>query len=168
MAFLKRLTLLIIIFLTYSFILVGCKQSSPEIRTSITISKITQEEYNKIDNSSKPEDSNIDDFRKLYIDVKMTNSKKAVERKITIPNLYIIDKYERVRTTSGGASEQNNIGTEDTAKSMAYIIFDSRGLSEQDIRNLYRESKIYIAHRLRNGDLVEKSISVGNELTFNK
>jgi hypothetical protein len=167
MAVYKRLTLLIVILLICSLVLGGCKQRNPEITTSITLSKITKEEYNKIGDSNKPEGATIDDLKKLYIDVKINNSKKAVERKITMPNLYIIDRNDRVRTTGGGTSEQNNIGDEDTAASMAYVIFDSRGLSEQDLRNLYRESKINIAYKLKNGNLLGRTISVGDGLTFN-
>lgn len=167
MSFFKRLAPLVIILITCLFSLGGCKHSAPEITASATLSEITQEEYNKIDDSSKPEGVTIDDLKKLYIDVKITNSKEATERRITISNLYIIDKYNKVRTICGGTSEQNNIGTEDTAESMAYIIFDGRGLSEKDLRNLYKESKIYIAYKLKDGNLVERILSVGNNLVFN-
>ncbi|HHW00229.1 MAG TPA: hypothetical protein GXX36_11820 [Clostridiaceae bacterium] len=167
MVFSKRLILLVTILITFSFTIAGCKQSNPEITTSIAIDKITQEEYDKIDDSSKPEGVTINDLRKLLINVKITNSKKAEERKITIPDLFIIDKIDGVRTTGGTTYERNNVGTEDTAESMAYIIFDIRGLSEQDLRDLYKESEIYISYKPKNGNLVEKSISVGDNLKFN-
>ncbi len=46
MMFFKRLILLVFISITFSFVLMGCKQSNPEIITSITVDKITPEEYN--------------------------------------------------------------------------------------------------------------------------
>jgi len=164
----RKLTSVVIILLTCSLVLTGCKQRNPDITTSITLNKITEEEYNKIGNTSKPEGVTINDLKKLYIDVEFASSINAVERKITLSNLYIVDKYDRLRTIGGGTSERNNIGTEDAAESMAYIIFDSRGLSEQDIRSLYSESIIYIAYELKNGQLEEKRISIGDELIFNK
>ena len=63
---------------------------------------------------------------------------------------------------------QNNIGIEDAAKSTAYIIFDSRGLNEQDLRNIYDNSEIYIAYKLKNSDLVEKRVSIGDNLKTNE
>ncbi len=42
----------------------------------------------------------------------------------------------------GGSFEKNNIGTEDTAERMAYIIFDIRGLSEQEKRTILMNIKI--------------------------
>jgi hypothetical protein len=167
MAVFKKILLIVIILLTCSIVLGGCKQNNPEIITSITLSDITEDEYSRIYEPSKPEGVTINDLKKLYIDVKISNSKKAKERAITISDLFIIDRYDRVRTTGGGSSEQNNIGTEDTAESFAYIIFDSRGLSEQDLRSLYSESKIYVAYKLKNSNLVEKSISIGDNLTIN-
>lgn len=164
----KKFAPVIIIMLICLFVFGGCKQNKPEITTAITLSNITEEEYNKFESSSKPEGATINDLKKLYIDIKIINSKKATERKITIPNLFIINNIDRVRAIGGGTGEQNNIGTEATAASMAYVIFDSRGLSEQDLRNLYKESEIYIAYKLRNDNLVEKSISVGEGLTFNE
>lgn len=68
--------------------LIGCTYRDPAIKTSVTLSKITDEEYSKIGN--------------------------------------------------GRTAEQNNVGTEDTAISMVYIIFDTRGLSEQDIKIIYK------------------------------
>ena len=167
MAVLKKTFTIVIIMLTCSLVLGGCKQKNSEITTSITLSNITEDEYIKISESSKPEGANINDIKKLYIDVKTSNSKKATERTITIPNLYIIDTSDRFRTTGGSTSVQNNIEIEDTAESTAYIIFDSRGLSEQDLRNLYSESDIYISYKLRNSKIVIKNISIGDILTVN-
>lgn len=168
MAGLKFLSPIVIILLICSFAVGGCKQGNPEITTSITLSNITEEEYSQIGYSKKFEDTTINDLRKLYIDVKITNSKKATKRTITIPNLFIIDKYDRFRTIGGGTSEQNNIGIEDAAKSTAYIIFDIRGLNEQDLRNIYNNSEIYIAYKLKNSDLVEKRVSIGDNLKTNE
>lgn len=167
MEVLKKL-LIVITLLTCSIALGGCKQNNPEITTSIILSDITEDEYSQISESNKQEGATINDLKKLYIDIKISNSKKATERTITISDLFIIDRYDRFRTTVGGSGEQNNIGTEDTAESFAYVIFDIRGLSEQDLRSLYSESKIYVAYKLKNINLVEKSISIGDNLTINK
>jgi len=164
----KKAVSLFIILLICSFVLGGCKESNPEITTSITLSDITEEEYNQINDSNKPEGATINDLKKLYVDAKITNSKKATERIITLPDILIIDRYDRVRSISGGSWKQNNIGIEDYAESFDTVIFDIRGLSEQNLRSIYSNSEIYIAYRLKGSDLVEKKVVIGDNMTINK
>ena len=88
MIIIKRLLLIPAILLICSFILVGCKDNNPEIKTVITLSNITTEEYKQINNMSNPEGISINDFKKLDVNVKIINSKKAKDRIIIIPDLY--------------------------------------------------------------------------------
>ncbi|MGH4141150.1 hypothetical protein [Clostridium sp.] len=167
MLLIKRLLLIPIGLLICSFILVGCKGNNPEIKTVITLSNITEQEYNNND-LSKSEGASIDDIKKLYINVKISNSKKAEERTIIIPDLSIVlNGHDKVRAVGGGTTEQNNVGKQDTADSMAFVIFDSRGLSEQDIRNLYSKSEIKIEYKLKNSNMVESKITIGKDLMIN-
>ena len=104
----------------------------------------------------------------LYINVKIINSKKAEDRTIIIPDLStVLNGHDKVRAVGGGNTELNNIGKEDTEESMAFVIFDSRGLSEQDIRNLYSKSEIKIEYKLKNSNLVESKVSIGKDLMIN-
>jgi len=68
----------------------------------------------------------------------------------------------------GMAGEQNNIGTEDTAEWTAYAIFDSRGLSERDIREMFGESEIVVRYRMNNGDRIESRIPIGDNMINEK
>lgn len=145
--------------------LTGCKDNKPEIKTEIILSNISQVEYNQISDLSKPQGDSIGDFKKLYINVKILYSKRAIDRKIIIPNIYsTIDNYDRVRTVEGGNLEQNNIGTENVAESMSYVVFDSRGLNEQEIINIYDNSEVIIGYTLKNGDKVQRKVSIGKGL----
>lgn len=165
----KTAAVVLTILLTCSFFLADCKQGIPEITTEVVLSDITEEEWRQICISSKPEGVSIDDFKKIYVNVKIAKSKKAVERTIDIPDLYaVIDQFDRLRTTMGGSGEQNNIGTEDTAEWTAYAIFDSRGLSNQDIRDMFSESEIVVRYRLNNGYRIESRISIGDNMTIEK
>ena len=163
MVFKKLLPLVIILFICFCG---GCQESEPEILTTITLSNITAEEYSKIGDSNIPEGATINDLKKLYVEVKITNSEKAAKRTITIPDLFIIDRYDRVRSIAGDSTEQNNIGVEDIAESTAYVIFDSRGISEEELRNTYANSEIYIFYQLKDGDLFEKRVSIGENLVI--
>ncbi|MGV8984441.1 hypothetical protein, partial [Clostridium sp.] len=155
MIFLKKLSVIGMVLLFSIVILVGCKKNKPEIKTVITLGSITTEEYKQISDSSKLQGVSIDDLKKLYIDIKIINSKKATNRAISIPDLYIIDRQDKVRTVGGGTTEQNNIGKEDTTESMAFIIFDTRGLSEDNISSLYNNSDIKVSYKLNNSEIVE-------------
>ena len=85
-----------------------------------------------------------------------------------IPNLSIIlNGHDRVRTVGGGSTEQNNLGNEDTAESTEFVLFDFRGLSEQDIRNLYNKSEIKIEYKLKSSNKVESKVSIGKDLMIN-
>lgn len=145
----------------------GCGQSHVEIISVITVSDITESEYSEIDESNRPEGAEIEDFKKLYVDVNVSGSKQATERTISIPDLFIIDGKDRLRAVGGGSGEKNNVGIEDTAESFSYVIFDSRGLSEEDLRSLYNESEIYVAYKFKNGNEVKEAISIGEDLRIN-
>ena len=147
-------------------VLVGCKNNKPEIKIDITLNKITNEEYKKLNDNNKPEGISIDDLKKLSVDVKIINSKKALERTIDIPDLInVINKYDdKVRGLFGGTGIQNNIGTEDTAESTAYVIFDSRGMSNKDIISLYNNSEITISYKLKDSGLSESKVFIGENI----
>jgi hypothetical protein len=49
---------------------------------------------------------------------------------------------------------------------MAYIIFDSRGLSAKDLRRLYKKSEIFVSYKLKNSNLEKKTILVVDNLTI--
>jgi len=166
MLIIKKISSIVLIISACTIILVGCKEKKPEIITSIILSNITNEEYNLISESSKPKGTSINDFKKLYVEVKITNSKKAIKRTITIPDLFIVDRYDRIRSTSGGFTEINNIGSEDTAVGMADIIFDSSGLSEEELRSIYGAAEIYVGYKTKKSNMVESKISIGKELTI--
>jgi hypothetical protein len=166
MTAMKKVSLLIFIGILL-FVTEGCSGKGPEIKASITLSDITNDEYSQIGDSNMPADATISDLRKLNINVKISKSKTAVSRTITIPDLYVIDKYDGIRSVQSGRFEENNIRQDDTAETIAYIIFDRRGLSDQEIKNIYSKSEIYIAYELKDNNsqiLVEENIFIGDGL----
>lgn len=165
----KTAAVVLMVLLTCSFFLAGCKLGIPEITTEIVLSDITEEEWRQIGISSKPVGVSIDDFKKIYINAKITNTKEAIERTAEIPDLYtVINQFDGLRTSMGGSSEQNNIGTEDTAEWTTYAIFNSRGLSEQDIRDMFGETEVVVRCRMKNGDKIERRILMGDNMTIEK
>lgn len=157
--------LVLIVSLIYLIILGGCS-SKPEIKVDIILSDITKEDYDKIGDNGKPKDIIMDDLKKLQVNVKITNSKKAVERNIEIPNLIdVINKFDnKTRGIYGGNGSQNNINVENTAEAFAYVIFDSRGVTVDDVVSMYSNSEIDISYKLKNDDKVEKKVSIGKSI----
>lgn len=165
----KTAAIVFTVLLTCSIFLAGCKLGIPEITTEIVLSDITEEEWRQIGISSKPVGVSINDFKKIYVSAKITNSKEAIERTAEIPDLYsVINQFDGLRTSMGGSSEQNNIGTEDTAEWTAYAIFNSRGLSEEDIRDMFAETEVVVRYRMNNGDKIESRISIGDNMIIEK
>ena len=165
----RKLSIIGIVLLISLVILTGSNINKPEIKTVITLGNITKEEYKQYNDSNKPQGISINDLKKLYVDVKIINSKKATNRSISIPDLFIIlNGQERVRAISGGNSQQNNIGREGTAESMAFVIFDSRGLSQDNISSLYNNSDIKVSYKFKNTAIVENTTSIGKHLLIIK
>ena len=168
MIFTRKLLIIGMILLISLAVLVGCNDNKPEIKTVVTLSNITEEEYQQTQDSRKPGGAAIKDFKKLYVNVKILNSKKAENRTIIIPDLYtIVNVQDRVRAVAGGGADQNNIGTGSIAESIAFVIIDSRGLTEENIRSLYNNSEIKVSYKLKNSDTVENIISIGKNIVIN-
>lgn len=154
---LKSILLLVMYFLT------GCSKK-PEIITTAELNSITDDEFRYINNLNISE-AKKEDYIKLIINVKIINSKKASERVMHIPNLFLIDQYDRMRSIRGNTHELNNIKVENTALSMAEIIFDRRGLTIEDIKEIYKDAHIYVKYRIKN-EVMEKNISIGDQITM--
>ena len=156
--------LFIIIFCVVIFSLTGCSSKKPEIITIVELNNITEDEFRYIKNLNIS-NAKWEDYRKLIINVKIIDSKKAFERIIIIPNLFLIDQYDRIRSIRGNTHELNNIKKENTAFSMADIIFDCRELSIEDIKNIYKDAYIYVRYKINN-NTIEKNISIGEQITI--
>lgn len=155
--------LFIIIFCVVIFSLTGCSKK-PEIITIVELNNITEDEFRYIKNLNIS-NARREDYKKLIINVKIINSKKASERIMIIPNLFLIDQYDRIRSICGNTHELNNIKKENTALSMADIIFDCRELSIEDIKNIYKDAYIYVRYKIKN-NTIEKNISIGEQITI--
>jgi predicted nucleic acid-binding Zn-ribbon protein len=159
----KKVSSVLIVLLVTVMFLLCCKKKNPEIQTTITLENISEKEYESIKYLSNQEKGAREDYKKLTAHVEITNSKKAVERMINIPNLYIINEYDGLRVINGQSESRNNVGKEETADCLESIIFNSKGLSEQNIRNIYNDSVIYIAYRLKDSEVTENKVSIGKE-----
>lgn len=129
------------------------RDQNPIVNVSAELSGITQEEYDNVNISSFPRGESkpaLNAFKKLTVNVCMDNSKQMMDREIIIPSLLLID------SVSAGCYERNNIGSENRAESMEYIIFDGRKLTDQDIKDIYKESEVFVSWTRKNGITEER------------
>ncbi|WP_019119880.1 hypothetical protein [Brevibacillus massiliensis] len=153
--------LFLLILATLAIVVPGCVTKYPTVTVQVKVTNITPDEIAEIKNT----DAAADDFKKLYVMIRIDESKRMKERHITVPNLvYQVDHYDRIRSASAGSFEQNNVGQEDFAVSEHYVIFDARGLDERAIREMVQGSFAHAGWTTPDGKKSEDKISIENLL----
>lgn len=118
----------------------------PEIKVRIKLSNVTLNDLSDMDQlyQSKLKDNPLQDIKKLNVSVNIYNSFNIKERKVQIPDLiYVLDHYDHIRTIKGGSSEKSNI-MELTSEFTKCVYFNSTGLDNYTIRNIFQQSNINI------------------------
>ena len=138
----KRLLFLLILL---SSLLAACNSSEPEIQVETIISDLTAEEFDGLGGTEEYGESTVKDYKKLTFDFSIKHDDE-VERKIemfeewrTLLNDY--DDYERY--WFGESSSQDNID-ENFANYHYELVFYSKGLSEENIREIFKEARINV------------------------
>lgn len=150
-------------FFMFLIVLVGCEKRKPEIETTITLSDITEDEYLLVRSNNNLGDTTINDYKKLYINAKIKNTQDLVEAAIIIPDLFTI--ADEVKSLNGGTDEYSK-GTNFTTERTSYVIFYSKGLSEEDIKKILESKIIYISYISKDKKKFEEQIIVGEKLKF--
>lgn len=150
----RKTVYLLFIVILVSF-LSGCSQE-PVIKVNAELTNISQEEYNDLPSSNR---LHIDALKKITVRASIENSKHLKNRTIELPDLLIIDR-ENIRSVSAGDYERNNIGKEDMAESMGYVIFKSQDLNTEDIEQIFGSSEILISWTTRKGITEVKKYSL--------
>jgi len=143
-----------ILIITASLIFISRRLQSdnPHADVIIELRNISDQEY---ESNMELRKHNIQDLKKLFIQVDITNSKSCRQRDIYIPDIYAAINTDRERTLSGGDSYINNLRKDSSAQSMKYVIFDCAGLTVDDIKKLYHGSNISVNIKTSNNkDLI--------------
>ncbi len=70
------------------------------------------------------------------------NSQNCKKKYVQMPDFFVIDHFNNNKSIEGGSSDINNLNKESNAQSMRYLIFDSTGLSINDIKKIYQDKII--------------------------
>jgi len=150
--------------------LAGCNSlhnPSPRVDASVTISKLTQEEFARVGVYGLKNPS-IDDFRKLDVKVKLINTKGVSNKILEVPtNLEYKEALDKdiKRYWFGKSSYQNNPG-EDFPLAEDSLVFYSRGLSQENIKDMLAPLKVTVGWVTKNGVKDEKKYTVVELLKF--
>jgi len=126
-------------------LLTACNNPEPDIQVDTIISNITAEEFDDLGGTQEYGEATEKDFKKLTFDFSMEHNEK-VERKIEMFNDWrtLLNEYDGFERYWGGeSSSQDNI-EEDFAKYHYELIFFTKGLSEAEIRGIFKEATIHV------------------------
>lgn len=126
-------------------ILTACNNTEPEIHVNTIISNITAEEFNGLGGTNEYGESNQKDFKKLTFDFSMEHG-EGVKRKIEMFNDWrtLLNEYEDIERYWGGDSTSEDNIEENFAKYHYELIFYSKGLSEAEVKGIFKEASIHV------------------------
>lgn len=140
-------------------------EEKPAVTIQVTLGKPSSAELAQV----KAMDEKQDAYKKLEVKVRLDHVKKAVDRKIHIPELtLLLNEEDRIRVMSGRSFEQNNIGTESFAISEKSVVFDATDWEEEAIRRKLQTSYVTVSWTGRDGAARSDRFSIGNLLTVKR
>lgn len=142
--------------------LLACETQNPEIKATFTISILTDKDFEDVGTSGEVKE----DFRKVHFLLEVNNCTNISNRKISIPNFkevmntYDIERYWFGKYSASDSPDEDALYTND-------IMFLSKGLTEEDIKSIFKGSKISITWDNKKGAEINKTIDLIDIIEFN-
>lgn len=161
----KRYSLLFLVLLLL-FLTTACN-NEPLIEVETIISTIGDEEYARVGGTKDLNDPQQEDFKVLKFKFFMENTNAVTDRQMEIDvdwrnTLNSIDGVDRYWHGSGG--EQDN-PSENFAEYQQEVVYYAKGLSEEDIKKAFENSKVTVSWT-DNKELVEKQYIIADLMEF--
>lgn len=147
-------------------LLAACNDSAPNVQINTTISPITTEEFNGLGRTNEYGESTKKDFKKLTFDFSIEH-KEEINREIEMFNdwrSYLNEYDEFDRYWGGNSSSLDNVGV-NFAQYDYELIFYTKGLSEEDIREIFEEARIYVTWEV-NEESKTMEYSIADSIKF--
>ena len=112
----------------------------PKVSAVVTLSNITEDEFYGLDNH---QNYDYNDIKKLAVRVEINNSLFCKSREIKVPNLMKIDQLDEGRSFRADQGFDNVKG-DDHAGAYQSVVFNSSGLTVDDLKRLYRNETIKV------------------------
>ena len=165
----RKIISTIIFLLSTLLILTACGtekvKDDPEISIKFKVSNLTDEEFQFV-GTKELETALKDDFKNIEFSLDVKNSNNISNRKIVIPDFKnVVKSYDKKRYWFGEASRQDN-SSENFAQYGNKIVFYSKGLDEQAIKNIFGESEVRVSWTTNSGKDEEKVFKLGEIVQF--
>jgi len=165
----RKIIITIIFLLSTLLILTACGtekvKDDPEISIKFKVSNLTDEEFQFV-GTKELETALKDDFKNIEFSLDVKNSNNISNRKIVIPDFKnVVKSYDKKRYWFGEASRQDN-SSENFAQYGNKIVFYSKGLDEQAIKNIFGESEVRVSWTTNSGKDEEKVFKLGEIVQF--
>ncbi len=135
------ITLVVFLILLFVLIIITNQLKTPKVNVKVELSQITNEESSVL---FKTDNISIDNVKKLYLEVEITDSPKCKVRDVNIPDLNLIDRIDYVRSYKANYREENRLKSSKAFFTKEYI-FNSTELSIAELKEIFQEEKITIS-----------------------
>ncbi len=161
----KRYSLLFLVFLL--LLLTTACNNEPQVKVETIISPISDEGYGRVGGTKDLNDPKQEDFKVLKFKFFMENTNAVTDRQIEIDvdwrnTLNSIDGVDRY--WHGSEGEQDN-SSENFAEYQQEVVFYAKGLSEENIKKAFEDSKVTVSWT-DNKELVEKQYIIADLIEF--
>ena len=165
----RKIIITIIFLLSTLLILTACGtekvKDDPEISAKFKVYNLTDEEFQLV-GTKELENASKDDFKNIEFSLDVKHSNNMSNRKIIIPDFKnVVKSYDKKRYWFGEGSSQDN-SNENFAQYGNKIVFYSKGLDEQAIKNIFGESEVRVSWTTNSGKDEEKVFKLGEIIQF--
>jgi hypothetical protein len=165
----KRVGFYIIILTIASLMLSACSllktKEDPIINVQFTVSNLTEEEYDYA-GTTRFENPTIDDFKNIEFTLEMKHSNKILNRTIIIPEFKTIANSNEINQYWFGNAYSQDNPTQNFAEYGYEFVFYSKGLDEEDIKEIFETGEVKITWNKEDGSYEEKIYNLGDIINF--
>lgn len=164
----KKIIKTILFILSISLIVTSCTTNNKEeakIDLILKVSNLTEEEFKSV-GTKDLENPTKDDFKNIEFKLDIEYSNKISNKKIEVPNIKdIINSKYGNRYWFGESSSKDN-KDENTANYNEKIMFYSKGLSDEEIKGIFKASEVKISWITDNDKYQEKIFNLADVIEF--
>lgn len=164
----KKIIKTILFILSISLIVTSCTTNNKEeakIDLILKVSNLTEEEFKSV-GTKDLENPTKDDFRNIEFELDIEYLNKVSNKKVTVPSIKeIINSKYGNRYWFGESSSQDN-EWENISNYSEKIMFYSKGLSDEEIKGIFKASEVKISWITDNDKYQEKIFNLADVIEF--
>jgi hypothetical protein len=139
-------------------------KEEPKIDVKFNVTNVTKEEFQCIGTRGLGKVTK-DDFKNIEFILDVKHSKKLSKRNISIPDFKsVVNSYDKQRYRFGDSSQDNQ---EESASYYYKFVFYSKGLDEEQIRNIFSSSEVKVSWLIKHDVNEERVYNLGEIMQFN-